>query len=68
MFRRILPVILVLLMLLVDCTVLPVFVTGSLTPLLTLLTVHCLGLLLGRSSGALYGLIAGLLPILWKKE
>ena len=53
--------ILVLFMLMLDCTVLPLLVTGSLMPLLTLLTVHCLGLLLGRSSGALYGLIAGLL-------
>jgi rod shape-determining protein MreD len=59
--RRILPIILVLLMLMADCTVLPMLIAGDLVPLLTLVTVHCLGLLLGRSSGALYGLIAGLL-------
>jgi len=59
--RRIFPVIMVLFMLVMDCTVLPMLATGSLMPLLTLLTVHSLGLLLGRSSGALYGLIAGLL-------
>ena len=61
MLRRILPIILVLLMLMADCTVLPMLIAGDLVPLLTLVTVHCLGLLLGRSSGALYGLIAGLL-------
>ena len=54
-------VLMVLLALLVDCTILPVFTSSPLMPLWTLMTVHCLGLLLGRSSGALYGLIAGIL-------
>lgn len=61
MLRRILSTVLVLVMLLIDCTVLPVFTHSPLMPQWTLLTVHCLGLLLGRSEGALYGLIAGLL-------
>lgn len=61
MLRRIFSILLVLIALLLDCTVLPVFTGNALMPQWTLLTVHCLGLLLGRSEGALYGLIAGLL-------
>ena len=61
MLRRIWSIVLVLLALLLDCTILPVFSSSPLMPLWTLMTVHCLGLLLGRSSGALYGLIAGIL-------
>lgn len=61
MLRRVLSIILVLVTLLLDCTVLPLFFSSPLMPLWSLLTVHCLGLLLGRSDGALYGLIAGVL-------
>ena len=61
MLRRIWSIVLVLLALLLDCTILPMFSSSPLMPLWTLMTVHCLGLLLGRSSGALYGLIAGIL-------
>ena len=61
MFRRILPSILVALTLLLDTTVLPVFFGHWLMPLFALLTVHTLGLLLGRTRGSLFGMIAGLL-------
>lgn len=61
MFRRILPPILVAFAILLDTTILPVFVSHWLLPLFALLTVHTLGLLLGRTRGSLYGMIAGLL-------
>lgn len=59
--RRVWSIVLVIAALLLDCTILPMFTSSPLMPLWTLLTVHCLGLLLGRSTGALYGLIAGIL-------
>ncbi len=61
MFRRILPPFLVALTFLLDTAVLPVFSTHWLMPLLALVTVHVMGMLLGRTSGALYGMICGLL-------
>ena len=61
MFRKILPPLLVLLTVLLDTAVLPVFTNHWLTPMFALLTVHTLGLLLGRTSGTLYGMIAGLM-------
>ncbi len=61
MFRRILPPILVALTILIDTTILPIFVSHWLTPLFALLTVHALGLLLGRTRGSLLGMIAGIL-------
>lgn len=61
MFRRILPPVFVALTFLLDTAVLPVFSTHWLMPLFALLTVHTMGLLLGRASGALYGMIGGLL-------
>lgn len=61
MFRRILPPLLVVFTLLLDTAVLPVFTNHWLIPLFALLTVHALGLLLGRTQGTLYGMIAGLL-------
>ena len=61
MFRRILPPILVALALLVDTAVIPVFSSHWLMPLFALITVHCMGLLLGRTRGLLFGMIAGLL-------
>lgn len=61
MFRRILPPILAALMLLVDMSILPVFVSHWMTPLFALITVHTLGLLLGRTRGTLYGMLSGIL-------
>ena len=60
MFRRILPTILVILTLLLDTAILPVFLVPWWMPLFALLTVHVLGLLLGRTRGALFGMLAGL--------
>ncbi len=61
MFRRILPPLLAVFTLLLDTAILPVFTSHWLIPLFALLTVHALGLLLGRTQGALYGMIIGLL-------
>lgn len=61
MFRRILPPLLAVFTLLLDTAILPVFTSHWLIPLFALLTVHVLGLLLGRTQGALYGMIIGLL-------
>lgn len=61
MFRRILPPLLVVFTLLLDTTILPIFTNHWLIPLFALLTVHALGLLLGRTQGSLYGMISGLL-------
>lgn len=61
MFRRILPPLLVGVMLLVDTSILPVFTTHWLVPLFALITVHTLGILLGRTRGTLYGMLSGLL-------
>lgn len=60
MFRRILPPILVVFTFLLDTAILPVFFEHWLIPLSALLTVHTLGLLLGRTNGTLYGMLAGL--------
>jgi rod shape-determining protein MreD len=56
-----LPPLLVVFTLLLDTTILPIFTNHWLIPLLALLTVHTLGLLLGRTQGSLYGMISGLL-------
>ena len=61
MFRRFLPIVLIVFALLLDTSVLPVFVSHWAMPLLLLCTVIVLGLLLGRTRGILYGMIAGLL-------
>lgn len=61
MFRMILPTLLVALGVLLDATILPMFFEHWLMPLFALVTVHCLGLLLGRTRGVLYGMIAGIL-------
>ena len=60
-FRRILPPFLVALTILLDTTILPIFCNHWLLPLFALITVHTLGLLLGRTRGSLFGMIAGLL-------
>ena len=46
--------------LLLDTAVLPVFLTPWWMPLFALLTVHTMGLLLGRTRGSLFGMLAGL--------
>lgn len=61
MFRRILPWLLATFAVLLDTTILPIFSNHWLMPLFALLTVHTLGLLLGRTRGALFGMLSGLL-------
>lgn len=57
----ILPSLLVALGILLDATILPMVYNHWFMPLFALVTVHCLGLLLGRTRGVLYGMIAGIL-------
>lgn len=61
MFRRILPPLLVAFTILLDTVILPVFFGHWLMPLFALITVHTLGLLLGRTRGTMYGMITGIL-------
>ncbi len=61
MFRRILPGLLTALTLLLDIAILPIFTQSPYMPVFSLLTVLCMGLLLGRTSGLWHGLAAGLL-------
>ena len=61
MFRKILPPILVALTFLLDTVILPVFVSHWMMPLVALITVHVLGMQIGRTNGTLYGMICGLL-------
>lgn len=61
MLRRILPPLIVAFTFFLDTSILPVFSTHWLMPLFALITVHTMGLLLGRTTGALYGMIFGLL-------
>ena len=59
--RRFLPTILVVLMVMIECSVLPVLVVSWACPMITFTGVIVLGLLLGRSRGLFYGMMAGLL-------
>lgn len=61
MFRKILPFLILLLTLLLDQTILPVFVEHWALPSFLFCSIIVLGLLLGRTRGLLYGLIGGLL-------
>jgi rod shape-determining protein MreD len=61
LFRRIVPFLLVFLAMLLDTSVLPFLVTSAYLPMLSLMSVACIGLLLGRTRGTLYGMIAGLM-------
>ena len=61
MFRRLFPVLTVFLLVIADTSVIPVLAHGWIYPLLTYTAVLTFGLLLGRTRGALYGIIAGLL-------
>lgn len=61
MFRRLFPVLTVILLLIADTSVVPILSPGWLHPLLSFTAVLTFGLLLGRTRGALYGIIAGFL-------
>lgn len=64
MFRRLLPLLLLIVSVMVDISVVPMLpglAWQRYIPLFSLMTVVVLGLLLGRTRGSLYGLIGGLL-------
>ena len=61
MFRRFLPAVLILLCFLLDTTVMPVVYTGIYGVPLTVVCVFCIGMVLGRMRGLLYGTMGGLL-------
>ena len=61
MFRRILPTLLVLLCFLLDTTVMPAIYGGVYSVPLTAVLVLCIGMVLGRMRGLLYGTLGGLL-------
>ena len=61
MLKKIAPPLFVLLSVLLDTSVLPVFYYGRFSIPLSLIVVILIGIQLGRMSGMLYGLIAGLL-------
>lgn len=58
--RRFLPLILIFLSAILDLSVLPFLFSSPYLPMVTLMTAIVLGLLLGRTRGALYGMIGGL--------
>lgn len=60
MIRRILPPLILLLALLIDTSVVPMITGGWLVPMIAYTSVLSLGLLQGRTRGALYGLAIGL--------
>ena len=61
MLRKILPYVLVVLLVLIDLSVIPVFTDSVYLLPLTLIFVMCTGMLLGRMHGMLCGLLGGLL-------
>ena len=61
MLRRLTPAIAILLAILLDTAVLPVFYYGRFLVPLTLVVVILTGIQLGRTQGMLYGMVAGLL-------
>ena len=61
MFRRILPYLLIVVLVLTDISVVPVFTASVYVLPVTLLFVMCAGMLLGRMHGMLCGLLGGLL-------
>ena len=61
MLRRIFPVLIIILFMIVDTSVIPVITAGWIYPLMAYTAVLTFALLLGRTRGALYGLIGGLL-------
>ena len=61
MLKRLAPAISILLCVLLDTAIIPVFYNGIYLIPLSLVAVIAIGILLGRMSGMLYGMIAGLL-------
>lgn len=61
MFRRLLPYLLIVFLVLVDISVIPVFTSSAYVIPVTLVFVMCAGMLLGRMHGVLGGLLGGLL-------
>ncbi len=59
--RRFLPVLLLIVSLMLDTSVVTQFWIARYAPLFTLMSVVVFGLLLGRTRGSMYGMIAGLL-------
>lgn len=61
MFRRLLPYLLIVVLVLIDVSVVPVFTASVYVLPITLLFVMCAGMLLGRMHGMLCGLLGGLM-------
>lgn len=61
MFRRMFPVLIIVLFLVIDTSVIPIITAGWIYPLMAYTAVLTFGLLLGRTRGALFGIIGGLL-------
>lgn len=61
MFRRLMPYLLIVVLVLIDTSVVPVFTSSVYVLPITLLYVMCAGMLLGRIHGMLCGLLGGLL-------
>ena len=61
MLRRLMPSVIILLCVLADTSVIPVFYHGVLTVPLTMVAAMCISLAHGRMFGLLYGMIGGLL-------
>lgn len=61
MFRRLLPYLLIVALVLIDVSVIPVFTASVYVLPITLMFVMCAGMLLGRMHGMLGGLLGGLL-------
>ena len=61
MFRRLAPFLLILVCILMDTTVMPIVYGGVYTVPLTIVAVFCIGMVLGRMSGLLFGTLGGLL-------
>ena len=61
MLRRFYPAVLILLCFILDTTVMPAVYGGVYTVPLTIVAVFCIGMVLGRMRGLLYGTLGGLL-------
>jgi rod shape-determining protein MreD len=59
--KRVLPSVIITLALLMDVCVLPVFTRSWWFPSIALIIVNCYGILLGRTRGLWYGLLAGVI-------
>jgi len=60
-FRRLFPVLAVVFLAVADTSVVPLIASGWIYPLLAYTAVLTFGILLGRTRGALYGIVAGFL-------